>query len=96
VYTRSFFRCINSNLNKEAENAPAWKHLERKLGAFPACWMMWESEPLPATMDGLDDPAISTVICDRCANFPASGDFMTLMGANAAAFEEIAGAASEG
>jgi len=80
----------------EAPDGLAWDHLEQQLGTFPARWMLWEGEPLETTISGLEDLGVGSLLFDPCANRPETGDYMTIMNSNAAAFEEIAGMASAG
>lgn len=74
----------------EAPDELAWDDLEQRLGTFPAHWMLWEGEPLEATILGLEDLGVGSLLFDPCANTPSSGDFMTIMNANAGSFETIA------
>jgi zinc transport system substrate-binding protein len=72
-----------------APDGHAWDHLEETLNNHPAKWMLWESEPLDVTVQGLEDRGISSVVFDPCGNRPAEGDFLTVMAANAAVLESM-------
>jgi zinc transport system substrate-binding protein len=72
-----------------APDGHAWDHLEEQLESHPAKWMLWESEPLDVTVQGLEDRGISSVVFDPCGNRPAEGDFLTVMAANAAVLESM-------
>lgn len=74
----------------EAPDGPAWGHLEQQLGTFPARWMLWEGEPLEATISGLEELGVGSLLFDPCANRPSNGDYMTFMNANAGSLETIA------
>jgi zinc transport system substrate-binding protein len=52
--------------------------------------MLWEGEPLEATVNGLEELGVGSLLFDPCGNVPDSGDFMTVMAANAGALETIA------
>ena len=68
-----------------------WSELEHIVDHDGAQWMVWEGEPLATTVAGHDDRGISSVVYSPCANIPTEGDWLTVMGANAAALESIAG-----
>jgi zinc transport system substrate-binding protein len=68
----------------------AWGHLEELLETHQAKWMVWEGEPLEATVRGLEDRGISSLVFDPCSNRPAEGDYLTVMAADAAAVESLA------
>ena len=79
----------------EPDQAPgghAWEHLEEMLGTHPAKWMLWEREPLEATVQELDERGISSIVFDPCSNRPDEGDYLTVMAANAVSLEKLAGA----
>lgn len=71
----------------EAPDGPAWEHLEELLKSHQAKLMLWEAEPLPETISGLEELGVATLIFDPCANRPGEGDFMTVMASNAAALQ---------
>jgi len=70
-------------------NDKAWSELGHILGHNPAKWMLWEGEPLEATVTGLEDRGISSVVFAPCANRPSEGDWLAVMTANAKALESI-------
>jgi zinc transport system substrate-binding protein len=74
----------------EAPDGPEWDSLEHLLGTFPAQWMLWEGEPLEATVSGLEDLGVGSLLFDPCANRPSTGDYMAVMAANAGSLETIA------
>jgi len=74
----------------EPDAAPTpqqWGELEAILGEHPARWMLWEAEPAPDTASRLRVLGVESVVFDPCANRPAAGDFMSVMGANAKSLE---------
>jgi len=73
----------------QAPDAHAWEHLEEVLGTHAAKWMLWEGEPLEATVGALDERGISSIVFDPCGNRPEEGDYFTVMIANAAALKEV-------
>jgi len=76
----------------EAPDAKMWSELDHLLDHRVSRWMLWEGEPLEATVKALEERAISSVVFSPCAKDPAEGDWMTAMAANAAALEAIAAA----
>ena len=74
----------------EAPDGEAWDHLEELLESHPAKWMLWEGEPLEATVAGLNELGVSSVVFDPCGNRPEAGDYLSVMETNADALEAIA------
>jgi zinc transport system substrate-binding protein len=73
----------------EIPDGHAWGHLEEVLQTHAARWMLWEGEPLPATVSGLEKLGITALVFDPCSLPPEKGDYMTVMSANAASLEAI-------
>ncbi|MBT8366520.1 MAG: zinc ABC transporter substrate-binding protein, partial [Deltaproteobacteria bacterium] len=48
----------------------------------PARWMIWEGEPVQASVDKLKTLGVGSLVFDPCSNSPDQGDFMTVMGSN--------------
>jgi len=74
----------------EPDAAPTpqqWGELDAILGEHPARWMLWEAEPTSETASRLRALGVESVVFDPCANRPAAGDFMSVMGANAKSLE---------
>ena len=69
----------------------AWDHLEEVLRSHPAKWMVWEGEPLEATVRALADRGISSIVFDPCGNRPDEGDYLSAMATDAVALEELGG-----
>jgi zinc transport system substrate-binding protein len=59
-----------------------WKHLQEITKEHPARWMIWEDEPLPASVEKLHDMGINSLIFAPCMNRPEAGDFMDVMRQN--------------
>lgn len=53
------------------------------LEQHPAQWMIWEGEPVQASVDKLKALGVDSLVFDPCGNVPAQGDFMTVMQKNA-------------
>lgn len=81
------------SLHWEPDEAPAdddWNALEKLLETHPARWLIWEAAPLAPVASRLRTLGIESVVFDPSGNVPESGDYMTVMGKNAAALERIA------
>ncbi len=74
----------------ETPDSHALNHLEEQLESHPATWMLWEGEPLEATVTDLEDLGVGSLLFDPCGNAPETGDYLTVMDANAGALETIA------
>jgi zinc transport system substrate-binding protein len=84
-------------LHWEADEVPgtdAWATLDAMLEEQPARWMLWEGQPEAATATGLEQRGITSLVFEPCGNVPSSGDFLTVMQANAASLEAVADALS--
>jgi zinc transport system substrate-binding protein len=68
----------------------AWDHLAEAMVEHPAKWMLWEGEPLAATVTALDERGIGSLLFDPCGKVPETGDYLTVMDANAGSLETIA------
>jgi len=69
-------------LNWEPDTYPhesEWRALEALLVRRPSRWMLWESEPLPATKQRLAALGVNIVVFDPCANVAPSRDFLQVM-----------------
>lgn len=75
---------------EEAPDGAAWDDIEGRLTSHPAQWMLWEGEPLEETVTGLDELGIGSLLFDPCGNVPETGDYLTVMEANAGALETVA------
>jgi len=74
----------------EAPDGLAWEQLEEILASHPAKWMLWEDEPVDDSIAALHELGVGSLLFDPCANMPESGDYMTIMEANAGSLETIA------
>jgi zinc transport system substrate-binding protein len=59
-----------------------WKKLESMQTEHPATWMIWEDEPLQASIDRLAEMKIGSLVFSPCFNRPEHGDFLTVMKQN--------------
>jgi zinc transport system substrate-binding protein len=73
----------------EYPDAEGWHGLEALLQEHPARWMLWEGEPLAETAARLRELGVESVVYDPCGNRPESGDYLTVMEANAAGLEAV-------
>ncbi len=74
----------------EPDQAPDLVEFEHLLEEQEAHWMIWEGTPLPTTVTDLEAFGVQSVVFNPCGNTPETGDYMTVMTANAEAFEHIA------
>ena len=56
--------------------------LKEILKQYPSKWMIWEGEPVRASMDKLKIFGVDSLVFDPCGNVPARGDFMSVMQRN--------------
>lgn len=69
----------------EPEVAPQeaeWQELSALLRSHPAGWMLWEGEPLPASVERLQSLDVRSLVFDPCGNRPEDGDFLAVMRRN--------------
>jgi zinc transport system substrate-binding protein len=59
-----------------------WQHLQEVSRDHPARWMIWEGEPLAASVQKLQDMGISSIVFAPCMNRPQTGDFISVMQSN--------------
>jgi zinc transport system substrate-binding protein len=59
-----------------------WRELMEILRRHPAKWMIWEGEPIQASVDRLKTQGVNSLIFDPCGNVPEHGDFLTIMRQN--------------
>ncbi len=53
--------------------------LKAVLKQHPSKWMIWEGEPVQASVDKLKTFGVDSLVFDPCGNVPDQGDFMTVM-----------------
>ena len=66
-----------------------WQELAHGLEAHPARWMIWEGEPLVASMARLEEMSVGSVVFDPCGNVPDEGDYLTVMRRNVQALAAV-------
>jgi zinc transport system substrate-binding protein len=59
-----------------------WSELRAMLIKHPAKWMIWEGEPMQASVERLKAMGVSSLVFDPCGNTPNRGDFMSVMRRN--------------
>jgi len=74
----------------EAPSQSQWRELTDLLAAHSARWMIWEGEPAPESAARLRALGVDSLVYAPCGNRPENGDFLAVMGRNAAAFEALA------
>ena len=52
------------------------------LADHSAKWMIWEGEPLEATVEKLEEKGIGSLVFSPCSNVPEQGDFLSVMQRN--------------
>ena len=58
------------------------RELQGILKQHSAQWMIWEGEPVQASVDKLKTLGIDSLVFDPCGNVPQRGDFLTIMRQN--------------
>lgn len=64
-------------------NKQQWAEFDLLLGEHRAKSMLWEAEPTPGTVERLRALGVQSVVFEPCANRPTTGDFLSVMKANA-------------
>ena len=82
------------SLHWEPDAAPDLDGLARTMEGHPARWMIWEAEPLPETVEALDDAGIASVVFAPCGRAPEAGDLISEMERNVSRFEAGPGGSS--
>ena len=67
---------------EEEPGAAQMSDLSHILKTHPAQWMIWEGEPLAASVDKLAELGLSSRVFDPCGNEPGTGDFLSVMRQN--------------
>jgi zinc transport system substrate-binding protein len=70
----------------EPEEQPTpeqWKELKALLSARSSRLMVWEGTPEPATVAGLKEQGLDSVVFDPCGGVPEEGDYLSVMRKNA-------------
>ena len=88
------YRLNFKNVHWEPHQAPSdqqWLELQKILTTHAAKWMIWEGDPVQASIVSLKSVGISSLVFNPCAYVPQKGDFLSVMQQNvknlAAAFE---------
>jgi len=86
-YLARRYRINGISVHWEPEEAPsttAWIDLRQKLQNHPATLMIWEGEPLQATIEQLATSGLVSVTFEPVANRPGAGDYLDAMNSNIA------------
>ena len=73
----------------EVPSGEQWLELKKILKDHPAKWMIWEGDPLKATIEKLKGLQIESVVFDPCGNVPDEGDFLSIMIKNVEHLREV-------
>ena len=65
--------------------------LQKIIATHPAKWMIWEGPPARESVQKIAAIGLQSVVFDPCSNVPESGDFLSVMKANVAGMEQVAG-----
>lgn len=65
-------------------DAEQWEALQAILHTHDAAWMLWEGDPLPASVQKLQALGVQSLVFDPCGNTPDQGDFLSVMQQNVA------------
>ena len=81
------------SLHWEPHVEPDLDELARALKDHPARWMIWEAEPLPETVEALNDVGIASIVFAPCGRAP-EGDLISEMERNLSRLEAGPGGSS--
>jgi zinc transport system substrate-binding protein len=76
----------------EADESPddrMWQELADLLESHPARWMIWEGVPAPETAGKLQRMGVGSVVFSPCGNAPDTGNYLSVMRANAGNLEAV-------
>ncbi len=73
----------------ESPSVHMWRDLEVLLREHPARWIIWEAEPLPDTLQRLEELGLRSVVYDPCGAAPEQGDLLSVMRANAGRLAQL-------
>ena len=59
-----------------------WRELRDMVKDHPAQWMLWEGEPLEASVEKLKSMGINSIVFNPSGNVPQQGDFLSVMQEN--------------
>lgn len=63
-------------------DAGQWKELDATIAAHPSKWMIWEAQPVSASVEKLKSVGVDSLVFNPCVNAPDQGDFLTVMRQN--------------
>ena len=59
-----------------------WQELSSIVRSHAAVWILWEADPLPASVERLQSLGVGSLVFDPCGNRPEEGDFLGVMRQN--------------
>lgn len=65
--------------------------LKKILATHPAKWMLWEGEPAKESVAKIQALGLQSAVFDPCGNVPETGNWLSVMQANVASLERVAG-----
>jgi zinc transport system substrate-binding protein len=63
-------------------DAGQWKEFKEILKQHPAKWMIWEAQPVGASIEKLKSVGIDSIVFNPCYSAPSDGDFVVTMEKN--------------
>lgn len=76
---------------EEVPNDGQMADLKKVLTTHPAKWMLWEGEPAKESVEKIKALGLQSTVFDPCGNTPEKGDWLSVMQANVANIERVAG-----
>ena len=68
-----------------------WRALAKLREGHPATWMLWKGDPAPEISERLQQLGVQSAVFDPCGNWPAAGDFLSVMSDNVANMKRVFG-----
>ena len=65
--------------------------LQKMVATHKAKWMIWEGEPAKESVEKIKALGLQSTVFDPCGNTPDKGDWLSVMQANVANMERVAG-----
>ena len=75
--------CLSDEPNPdEVPHDEQLRELKEILNQHPVKWMIWEGQPVQASVDELKALGVASLVFDPCGNLPDRGDVMAVMRGN--------------
>ena len=82
---------LGLDIEGDVATAEQWNDREQIATLHGADWMIWEGDPLPSTLQGLNELDVRSVVFDPCGSRPEDGDLLTVLAAGAESLERVFG-----